>query len=138
MMNKLHKSKNTSKLIRHFSVEFKRQIIAELDAKLITISEITKEYEVSSVSVCRWRQLYSKYYQKPTKLVVEMESEAIKNKTLLERNAELERIIGQKQLKIDYLEKLIEIASDDLKIDLKKSINIPSLTTLSLTEKTIK
>ena len=49
-----------------------------------------------------------------------MESEALKTKTLLERNAELERIIGQKQLKIDYLEKLIEIASEDLKIDLKK------------------
>jgi hypothetical protein len=52
-----------------------------------------------------------------------MESEALKTKILLERNAELERIIGQKQIKIDYLEKLIELASEDLKIDLKKSIN---------------
>lgn len=52
-----------------------------------------------------------------------MESEALKTKVLLERNAELERIIGQKQIKIDYLEKLIDLASEDLKMDLKKSIN---------------
>jgi transposase len=122
-MDKLHNSKNSSKTIRHFSIEFKKQIIAQLDANLIKLSEIARLYEVSQVSVCRWRQLYSKHYEKPTKLVIEMESEALKTKTLLERNAELERIIGQKQIKIDYLEKLIELASEDLKIDLKKSIN---------------
>ena len=67
-----------------------------------------------------------------------MESEALKTKALLERNAELERIIGQKQLKIDYLEKLIEIASDDLKIDLKKSTNTILSTILSPIKKTWK
>ena len=49
-----------------------------------------------------------------------MESEALKTKALFERNAKLERIIGHKQLKIDYSEKFIEIASEGLKIDLKK------------------
>ena len=124
-MDRLHNFKTPSKLIRHFSVEFKKQIVAQLDAKLITISDIVKLYEVSAVSVCRWRQQYSKHYQKPTKVVIEMESEALKTKALLERNAELERIIGQKQLKIDYLQKLIEIASEDLKTDLKKTTNMP-------------
>ena len=130
-MDKLHNSKT----IRHFSIEFKKQIIAQLDAKLTTISDIVRVYEVSAVSVCRWRQQYSKHYEKPTMVVIQMESEALKTKALLERNAELERIIGQKQLKIDYLEKLIEIASDDLKIDLKKSINTPHLIILSPIEK---
>ncbi len=122
-MDKLHNSKNSSKTIRHFSVEFKKQIISQLDANLIKLSEIARLYEVSQVSICRWRKLYSKHYEKPTKLVIEMESEALKTKVLLERNAELERIIGQKQIKIDYLEKLIDLASEDLKMDLKKSIN---------------
>lgn len=135
-MGKLDNSKKSPKTIRHFSVEFKKQIISQLDAKLITISEIRRLYEVSSVSVCRWRQQYSKHYEKPTKLVIEMESEAVKTKLLVERNAELERIIGQKQLKIDYLEKLLEIASEDLKIDLKKSINMPLSATTSPIDKT--
>jgi len=135
-MVKLNNFKESSKTIRHFSVEFKRQIIAQLDAKLITISEIVRLYEVSAVSVCRWRRKYSKHYQTPTKVVIEMESEALKTKALLERNAELERIIGQKQLKIDYLEKLIEIASQDLKIDLKKTTDMPHSTTSGQTAKT--
>lgn len=135
-MDKLNNSKKSPKTIRHFSVEFKKQIIVQLDAKLIKLSDITRLYEVSAVSVCRWRQQYSKHYEKPTKLVIEMESEALKTKLLLERNAELERIIGQKQLKIDYLEKLIELASEDLKIDLKKSINTPLSAITGLIEKT--
>lgn len=137
-MDKLNNSKKSPKTIRHFSVEFKKQIIAQLDAKLTTISDIVRHYEVSAVSVCRWRQIYSKHYQQPTKVVIEMESEAHKTKALLERNAELERIIGQKQLKIDYLEKLIELASEDLKIDLKKSINTVLLAISSPIEKTWK
>lgn len=135
-MGKLYNFKNSPKVVRHFSVDFKKQIIAQLDANLLTIADIVRQYEVSAVSVCRWRQQYSKHYQKPTRLVIEMESEALKTKALLERNAELERIIGQKQLKIDYLEKLIEIASTDLKIDLKKSTNTPLSITSSLIEKT--
>lgn len=113
-------SKSTTKTIRHFSKEFKKNIVQQLDAKLVTISDIAREYEVSQVSICRWRVEYSKHYQKPTKLVIEMESEALKTQQLQVRNAELERVIGQKQLKIDYLEKLLEIASDELKTDLKK------------------
>jgi transposase len=134
-MDKLNNSKKSPKTVRHFSVEFKKQIIAQLDAKLIKLSDITRLYQVSAVSVCRWRQQYSKHYEKPTKLVIEMESEALKTKALVERNAELERIIGQKQLKIDYLEKLIELASEDLKIDLKKSINTPFSVTTNPIEK---
>jgi hypothetical protein len=91
-----------------------------LDAKLITITEIGRQYEVSHASIYRWRKMHSLHYQKPTKIVIEMESEAIKSKQLQERNAYLEQVIGQKQLKIDYLEKLIEIASQELKPGLKK------------------
>ena len=50
-----------------------------------------------------------------------MESEAHKNKLLLDRIAELERHVGLKQLEIDYLNKLVEISSKELKIDSKGS-----------------
>ena len=54
-------------------------------------------------------------------MVVQMESETHKLQTVLQRQAELERIIGQKQMEIDFLNKLLEIGSHELKIDLKKS-----------------
>ena len=41
------------------------------------------------------------------------------------RIAELERIVGQKQLNIDYLEKVIELAKEELGIDIKKNSDTP-------------
>jgi transposase len=78
-------------------------------------------YQISRTTVYQWLYKYSTHYQKDTKIVVQMESEAIKTKQLLERQAELERIIGQKQMEIDLLNKLMEIASQELKTDIKKN-----------------
>ena len=38
---------------------------------------------------------------------------------------DLERSVGQKQIKIDYLEKMIDIAKTDLHIDIKKNYGTP-------------
>ena len=54
-----------------------------------------------------------------------MQSEEIKNSELRQRMAELERIVGQKQLEIDFLNKLLEIGSGELGFDLKKSFSPP-------------
>jgi hypothetical protein len=54
-------------------------------------------------------------------MIVQQDSEAAKTQELLKKVAELERILGQKQMEIDYQSKLIEIASKELEIDLKKS-----------------
>lgn len=50
-----------------------------------------------------------------------MESEATKNSNLQNRNAELERIMGQKQLEIDFFYKLFELGSHKLGFDLNRS-----------------
>jgi hypothetical protein len=50
-----------------------------------------------------------------------MESEATKTIQLNQRVAELERIVGQKQMEIDYLNKLIEFAGKKYEVDLKKN-----------------
>jgi hypothetical protein len=49
------------------------------------------------------------------------DSSANKLKEMEERIKELERSIGQKQIKIDFLEKMIDIAKSDLDIDIKKN-----------------
>ena len=54
-------------------------------------------------------------------MVVQMESEAHKTLQMLQRVAELERIVGQKQLEIDFLNKLMEVATEELGYDLKKN-----------------
>jgi hypothetical protein len=52
-----------------------------------------------------------------------MESEAHKTLLLLQRVAELERVIGQKQLELDFLNKLLEVGSSELGFDLKKNFS---------------
>jgi transposase len=111
--------------VRHFSESLKRKIVSELENCEISISEVASLYSVSVQSVYRWLHLYSKYIQTSTRMVVEMESEAKKTIELSARIAELERIIGQKQLTIDYLDKLIELAGHHYEIDLKKTFVTP-------------
>lgn len=106
---------------RVFSDTFKRQKVKEIDQGLVSVTELSKLYDVSTQSIYRWLHKYSVNHQKGVIQVVQMESEAQKTKQLLERVAELERIIGQKQLQIDFLEKLIELGSEELRVDLKKN-----------------
>lgn len=44
-----------------------------------------------------------------------------KLKELETRIKELEQIVGQKQIKIDFLEKMIDLAKEELDIDIKKN-----------------
>ena len=110
------------KQVRHFSEEFKRTKVQDLEKGLTTIKDIVALYEVSSNSVYKWIYRYSIHHNQGTRQVVEMESEAKKVQALLQKVAELERAVGQKQLEIDYYSKLIEVASGELKIDLKKTL----------------
>ena len=49
-----------------------------------------------------------------------MESEALKTKALLVKVAELERALGRKQLEIDFNNKVLELASQEVGYDIKK------------------
>ncbi|HSO88299.1 MAG TPA: hypothetical protein VLQ91_17225 [Draconibacterium sp.] len=56
--------------------------------------------------------------------VVEMKDSATRKlKELETRIKELEQIVGQKQIKIDFLEKMIDLAREELDIDIKKNSN---------------
>ena len=120
---KLKKSRSKLKLrqVRTFSESFKRQKVKELANCQITVTELSTLYGVSKQSVYRWLYKYSDQHQKGTIQVVQMESESQKTKLYQQRIGELERIVGQKQLEIDFLTKLLEISSEELGVDLKKN-----------------
>jgi transposase len=104
---------------RIFSDEFKKSVVKDLVKGLVKIKDVCELHKVTRTSVYKWLYLYSDT-PKGTKTVIQMESEAHKTKELYDRVSKLERVIGQKQLEIDYLSKLIEISSEDLGFDLKK------------------
>lgn len=119
---------------RVFSKEFRLRQVELYDQGLVSIAEICREHDVSQSGVRKWLKKYSKHYKHRTRVVVEMESEERKNKDLLKRIAELERIIGRKQMKIDYMEKLMEVTSEQYGVDFEKKSELPPLNGSEKTE----
>jgi len=109
---------------RIFSEEFKKQKVREIEQKQTTIAEVSKAYQVRYNNVGKWIKKYSTIYKKGVRLVLEMESETKKLIILQARIAELERIVGQKQLTIDFQAKMIELAEQSYGIDIKKKAEI--------------
>jgi len=109
---------------RIFSEEFKREKVRDLVDKQITVLQLCRLYGVSRTSVYKWLYRYSPHYHRKTTLVVQMESEAFRTQQLLQRVADLERIIGVKQMEIDFLNRLLEIGSEEMGFDLKKNFSI--------------
>jgi transposase len=108
---------------RLFSEAFKREKVKDLVEKRISIRQLSSLYGVSRTSVYNWLYAYSPHHEQKTNLVVQMESEAYKSQMLQQRIAELERVVGQKQLELDFLNKLFEIGSQELGFDIKKNLS---------------
>jgi hypothetical protein len=60
--------------------------------------------------------------KKEHKQVVEPKSDTQRIKMLEERIKELERIVGQKQLLLEFKDKMIEIAEATYNVDIKKKV----------------
>ena len=58
--------------------------------------------------------------KKGIKQVVEAKSDTAKIARLREEVREMERLIGQKQIMIEFLEKMIELAEKEYGVDIKK------------------
>lgn len=107
---------------RYFSEEFKRKKVRELERNITSVLDICKTYSVSRTSVYNWIYKYSVMVKKQVKQVVEAKSDTLKIKALEDRIKELERIVGQKQLLIEFKEKMIEIAESTYGVDIKKKL----------------
>ena len=108
------------KISRVFSLELKLALVKQLESGKLRVVEVCKTYGVSHTAVYKWLHKYSQLYQKETRVVVEGKSVSKKNQELKDRIKELERAVGQKQMRIDYLEKVVEHASDRAGYDVEK------------------
>jgi transposase-like protein len=105
---------------RIFSVAFKEEKVKQIESKQITVAQICQLYQVSNTAVYKWIELYGSYKQKGERIVVEKESEGKKTAELLKKVAELEQLLGQKQVEVEYLKKVLEFGSELTKTDIKK------------------
>jgi len=85
-------------------------------------------YGVPFNLIYSWIYQYSTTNQKGYRVVEMKQSSTSKLKSLEQKVKQLEQLLGQKQIQIEFLEKMIEIAESELKIDIKKKPFTPRST----------
>ena len=107
---------------RFFTEEIRKQVVRDIEKGKCSVTQASRELQVSLPTIYRWLYKYSLYLQKERILVVENKSEAYRSNELQKRIRELEAALGRKQMEIDLLNKVIELAGQEQNIDLKKNI----------------
>lgn len=113
---------------RVYSEDFKKEIVSLFESGEFSVIQLEKLYGIKNQIIYQWIYKFSTFNEKGFRVVEMKESSINKLKQLEQKIKELEQIVGQKQIKIDYLEKMIDIAKDDLNIDIKKNYNTPQST----------
>ena len=112
--------KRTNRQLRYFSESFRRLKVGEIDRNLTTIAHVSREFEVSRRAIYKWIYKYSAYRKKQVRQIIEPMSDARKIDELRKKIKELEQLVGQKQIQLEFHQKMIELAEEKYKVDIKK------------------
>ena len=107
---------------RTFSENIRRQTVKDIEVGRCTVLQASRELLVSEKSIYKWLHRYSRYLGTNKVLIVEEKSEVYGSRQLEQRIKELEAALGRKQLEMDLLDKIIELANEEYGTDLKKSL----------------
>ncbi len=110
---------------RKYSEDFKKNIVKEFENGKYSVLQLGKLYNIHIQTIYNWIYKYSKLNEKGVRIVEMKDSSTKKLQEQEQKIKELERMIGQKQIKIDYLEKMIDLAKQEFDIDIKKNSNTP-------------
>lgn len=113
---------------RVYSEEFRKELVTLYERGHYSVPQLEKLYGVSNPNIYRWIYRYSTFNEKGSRIVEMKTSSSNRLKDLESRIKDLEQMVGQKQIKIEYLEKMIDLAKEDLNIDIKKNCNTPQST----------
>ena len=120
---------------RIFADEFKQSLVKEFDTGQFSVNELGRLHGIANSAIYRWIYKFSTFNQKGYRIIEMKDSSKKKLKDLEQKIKNLEQIVGQKQIMIDYLEKMMEIAKDELDIDIKKNFNTSQSTGSGKTKK---
>lgn len=113
---------------RCFSEEFRRELVGLFEQGKYSVLQLSRLYGVRSSLIYRWIYKYSQFNERGYRIVEMKQSSTSKLKALEQRIRELEKIVGQKQIKIDFLEEMMAVAKEELHIDIKKKYSTPQST----------
>ena len=110
---------------RKYSEEFKHSIVKDYETGLYSVSQLERLHGISVQSIYNWIYKYSTFNAKGYHVVEKKGSSKKQLKDLEKKIKDLEAALGRKQIMIDYLETMMEVAKDELNIDIKKNYGTP-------------
>jgi transposase-like protein len=120
---------------RKYSEEFKKSIVNDFESGKFSVPQLERLHKLNKRSIYNWIYKYSRSNERGQRIVEMKDSSTQKLKALEQRIKELEQTVGKKQIQIDYLEKMIDIAKTELDIDIKKNSNTPQSSGSSATRR---
>lgn len=120
---------------RKFTNDFKRKIVKEFEQGSMSVGQLSRLYGIAQTQIYNWIYKFSIFNEKGSRIVEMKDSHSSKFKELEQRVKELEQNVGQKQIMIEYLEKMIALAKQELNIDIKKNFATPQSVGSKKTEK---
>jgi transposase len=118
---------NTGETIR-YSLSFKQKVISEIESGKLTQGSARKLYGIGgSETIPKWIKKFGKLHLLNKIVRVELKDEVSRLKQLEKEKKELESALAHAHLKLIVLETVIDVAEDELGIDLKKNLKPGSL-----------
>lgn len=110
-------------IIKRYSISFKQKVIEEIESGKLTIAGARKLYDIGgSATISKWIKKLGKLHLLNKLVRIELKDEVSKITRLEKEKKELESALAQAHLKLIAYESLIDVAREDLGIDLKKNL----------------
>ena len=111
--------------MRRYSEAFKKDLVGHFERGTYSVRQLESLYNVGNPTIYRWIYKYSNFNEAGYRIIEMKQSHTNKVKELEEKIKQLERLVGKKQIEIDYLETMMEVAKEELNIDIKKNFGTP-------------
>ena len=102
---------------RAFSEEFKKEVVMNFEQGKYSVQQLSRLYGIDFQLIYNWIYKFSSFNEKGYRIVEMKQSSTSKLKMLEQKVKQLEQTLGQKQIQIEFLEKMFDIRFLDLKTD---------------------
>lgn len=119
---------NQERIVKRYSAAFKQKVVNEIESGKLSKTGAQKLYSIGgSLTIQKWIKKLGKLHLLNKIVVVELKDEISKLKELEKRNKELESALANAHIKIVTYESLIEVAEEELGVDIKKNLKSEQL-----------
>lgn len=120
------------KITKRYSIAFKQKVIKEIESGKITNSEARRLYDIKGMGTIKtWMKKLGKLHLLNKVVRIELKDEVSKLNQLEKEKKELESALANAHLKLITYESLIEVAEEELGVDLKKNLKSVPLTSVT-------